>query len=118
MKTRKIALVGLLSLLLAGGLLTAGVAQHRTGGARGGHHGKNHGGDAKNQDGKRGKISTRIYEITEADSIQKIKMKPFVDKASKRMESLRASYQKQEGKLLDSLRAQLKPILKGHITEK
>lgn len=39
-------------------------------------------------------------------------MKPAVDHASKRLESLRLSYQKQEKRVLDSLSLQVKPYLK------
>lgn len=57
-------------------------------------------------------FSSKIYRITEADSLQEIKMKPIVDRTSKRLESLRMSYQKQEKRVMDSLSIQLKPILK------
>ncbi len=57
-------------------------------------------------------FSNKIYRITEADSLQEIKMKPIVDRASKRLESLQMSYQKQEKRVMDSLSIQLKPILK------
>jgi hypothetical protein len=109
MKTRIIVVRAMI--FLAIGLSTYAKGQGHPGhGKSGGHHAK-HGGDYKNANGKRN-LSDKIYRITEADSLQKIKMKPLVDKAAKRMESLRASYQKQETKTLDSLRAQLKPILK------
>lgn len=54
----------------------------------------------------------RIYHITEADSLQKMKMKPVLARTSKRLESLRLSYQKQEKRVMDSLSLQMKPILK------
>jgi hypothetical protein len=57
-------------------------------------------------------FSSHVYRITEADSLQKIKMKPVLAKTNKRLESLRLSYQKQEKRVLDSLSLQMKPILK------
>ena len=109
MKARIVVTAAMIFLAL--GLANYAMAQHHRGHGKGsGHHGKR-GGDNIGRDGKRS-LSDRVYRITEADSLQKIKMKPLVDKTAKRMESLRASYQKQEAKALDSLRAQLKPILK------
>jgi hypothetical protein len=112
MKTKQMVRIALMSLLLTVGLTGASMAQR--GGHGGGHHGKGHNGRDKSYDQKEGKrnLSDKIYRITQADSVQKIKMKPLVDKASKRMETLRASYQAQEKKVLDSLRTKLKPILK------
>jgi hypothetical protein len=43
-------------------------------------------------------LSDKVYHITHADSVQKAKKKPSVDHATKRLETLRASYQKQEKK--------------------
>jgi hypothetical protein len=57
-------------------------------------------------------FSNHIYRVTEADSLQKMKMKPVLAKTSKRLESLRLSYQKQEKRVMDSLSLQMKPILK------
>jgi hypothetical protein len=82
---------------------------------RGGDHHKRHDGNhGKNRTEKSGKrnLSDRIYRVTAADSLQKQKMKPAVDHASKRLESLRLSYQKQEKKVMDSLSLQVKPYLK------
>ena len=82
-------------------------------------HGDNH---RKRHDGDHGKhryensekrnLSDRVYRITNADSLQKQKMKPAVDRASKRITSLRLTYQKQEQRVLDSLSLQVKPYLK------
>ncbi len=73
-----------------------------------GHH-RNHGarGDYKN-----GTMADKVYRITQADSIQAKKMKPIVDKASNRLRTLRADYQKKEKIVLDSLNLLLKPLLK------
>jgi hypothetical protein len=81
-----------------------------------------HGDHRQRHDGKGGKhryensgkrnLSDRIYRITQADSLQKQKMKPSVDRAEKRLASLRLSYQKQEKRVLDSLSLQVKPYLK------
>lgn len=49
--------------------------------------------------------------MTRADSLQKIKMKPTVERASKRLEAIRLSYQAQEKRVIDSLKLQLKPML-------
>ena len=88
---------------------------------RHGHHGKHHdGGRDKHYNESSGKrnLSDKVYRITQADSVQKQKMKPAVDRASKRLESLRLSYQKQEKRVLDSLSLQLKPILKEEQLQK
>ncbi|MFM8739464.1 MAG: hypothetical protein ACKOC0_04585, partial [Cytophagales bacterium] len=53
----------------------------------------------------------KIYRVTRADSLQKIKMKPTVERASKRLEAIRLSYQAQEKRVMDSLKLQLKPML-------
>lgn len=80
------------------------------------HHGR-HGDKGRHQkhDGYKYKthdLSARVYRITNADSLQAKKMKPFVDKASKRLETLRTEYHRKEMKVLDSLQLQLKPLLK------
>jgi hypothetical protein len=79
-----------------------------------GHHKKHDGDHDKHHDKNSGKkdLSSKVYRITDADSLQKQKMKPSVDHASKRLESLRLSYQKQEKRVLDSLSLQVKPYLK------
>ena len=79
---------------------------------RGGRHGQDHRG--KSHDGKATSkgLAEKVYRVTGADSVQKKKMKPAVDRASKRLETLRASYRKQEQKVMDSLSLQVKPFLK------
>jgi len=78
------------------------------------HHKKHDSDHVKHHYASSGKrnLSNKVYHVTEADSIQKQKMKPAVDRASKRLESLRLSYQKQERRVLDSLGLQVKPYLK------
>lgn len=73
-------------------------------------HGHGHGwrGESSNQ---KKSFPEKIYHVTRADSLQKIKMKPAVEKASKRMEAIRLSYQAQEKRVMDSLKLQLKPVL-------
>ena len=60
----------------------------------------------------RDSMTQKVYRITNADSLQKIKMKPAIDKASKMLEALRADYQTQEMRVLDSLSLQVKPFLR------
>ena len=76
-----------------------------------GHNGYDR-NDAKARKDPKGNFSNRIYRITEADSVQAKKMKPVVDRASKRLEALRLSFQKQEKRVMDSLSLQVKPMLK------
>ncbi|HLZ17561.1 MAG TPA: hypothetical protein VKQ08_11000 [Cyclobacteriaceae bacterium] len=77
------------------------------------HHGRDDRRSSHREDrGSKKNLSGRIYRITEADSVQKLKLKPAIDRASKRLESLRLSYQKQEKRVLDSLSLQAKSILK------
>ena len=113
METRKMVGVVLVVLLLS--ISQVGWAQHghrKDDGHNGkGHYGKNHYGHRGDVDGKRN-LSAKIYRVTQADSIQRKKMQPVVDKAEKRLSVLRTKYQEQEKKVLDSLRLQLKPILK------
>ena len=100
----------LLSLGLATIVSIGAIAQ----GHDGGHHKRHDGDHSKHHYANSGKrnLSDKIYRVTEADSLQKQKMKPSVDRASKRLESLRLSYQKQEQRVLDSLSLQVKPYLK------
>ena len=78
---------------------------------RGKGHGHD-GHDARASKDSKGNFSNRIYRITEADSLQAKEMKPVVDRASKRLEALRLSFQKQEKRVMDSVSLQLKPMLK------
>jgi len=81
----------------------------------GDHRGKPHRGGRDRSHYSRSEkrdFTARVYHITNADSAQKVKMKPVLDKTNKRMESLRTNYQKQEKRVLDSLNLQLKPYLK------
>jgi hypothetical protein len=99
----------LLSLGLATVVSLGAMAQ----GHGGGHH-RGHDGHDKYRYENSGKknLSDKVYRVTQADSLQKQKMKPAVDRASKRLESLRLSYQKQEKRVMDSLSLQVKPYLK------
>jgi hypothetical protein len=78
------------------------------------HHGKHGGRDSY----KNSTVADRVYRITQADSIQAKKMKPVVDKASDRMKALRADYQKKEKIVMDSLKLQLKLLLKEEQNKK
>ncbi len=87
----------------------------------GDHHRKYHdGGRGKHryESSSRGNLADRVYHITQADSLQKLKMKPAIDRTSKRLEALRTNYQKQEKRVLDSLSLQLKPLLKEEQLQK
>ncbi len=104
------------SIVLVSVLLTVCIcsvnAQERDGNGGGrGRHGNKHGYHSKEHGHKRD-LASKVYSLTDADSVQRAKMKPYVDKASKRIEVLRANYEKQEAKVLDSLKIRLKPILK------
>jgi hypothetical protein len=107
MKTRW---VWLLSLGLTTAVSLGAMAQGNERGHRQ-RHGENHGKHHDENAGKRN-LSDRIFHVTQADSLQKQKMKPSVDHASKRLASLRVAYQKQEKRVLDSLSFQVKPYLK------
>lgn len=99
----------LLSLGLATAVCMGALAQ-----GHGDHHQRHDGKRGRHHEEKSGKkdLSERIYQITQADSLQKQKMKPSVDRASKRLASLRLSHRKQEKSVLDSLSLQVKPYLK------
>jgi hypothetical protein len=71
-------------------------------------HGREWRGESGNQ---KKSFPEKIYRLTRADSLQKIKMKPAVERASKRMEAIRLSYHAQEKRVMDSLKLQLKPVL-------
>src|SRR5258705_1786464 len=94
--------------------LAAAVCISALGQGHGDHHQRHDGKGGKHHYEKGGKrnLSDRIYHITEADSLQKLKMKPSVDHASKSLQVLRLAYQKQEKSVLDSLGLQVKPYLK------
>src|SRR5258706_16470445 len=100
----------LLGLGLATALCMNVMAQGGSGKRHGGHDGDK-GNQRYEKTGQRN-LTDRIYRVTQADSAQKQKMKPAVDRASKRLESLRLSYQKQEKRVMDSLSLQVKAYLK------
>ncbi len=102
MKTRKWMVVALVLLISSAGVY----AQRHDGRSK---HRKGH--EAFRRGGERN-FSAQLVRVTQADSVQKKKLQPALDKVSKRLEALRASYQKQEKRVLDSLDAQLKPVLK------
>ena len=108
MKGWIMALTCMALIAASGSLLAQRGDSHHHGKGRG--HGEDLHASARNDSGKG--FSNRIYRITQADSLQELKMKSIVDRTCKRLESLRLSYQKQEKKVLDSLSVQLKPILK------
>lgn len=110
MKTKR-SWLWVLSLGLATLVSVSAMAQRGDGGHHRGHGG---GHDGKHRYGHSEKrnLSDRIYRITNADSTQKVKMKPAVDRAAKRLDALRANYQKQEKRVMDSLALQVKPYLK------
>ncbi len=87
---------------------------------KGDHHHRRHDDKRKHGHEYSGtrNLSDRVYHVTSADSVQKQKMKPALDRASKRLESLRANYQKQEKRVLDSLSLQVKPYLKDDQLQK
>lgn len=101
----------MLSLGLATLMSVSAMAQHGEG-----HHRSKHDGerDGKHRPGNsyQRNLSDKVYHITQADSVQKMKMKPAVDRASKRLETLRVNYKKQEKRVMDSLTLQVKPYLK------
>ena len=112
MKNGKWVLISLMSLFLFTMLSPDGLAQGKSNRHRDRH--RHHGGDYYGHRGSQmhGDLSSKIYRVTHADSLQAKKMKPLLDKASNRIEILRANYHLQEKRVLDSLRFQLKPILK------
>jgi hypothetical protein len=102
METGKWMMMALVLLMSAGAYAQRHDGRSKHGGR--GHEAFRRGGD-KN-------FSAQVIRVTQADSLQKKKLQPALDKVSKRLEGLRVSYQKQEKRVLDSLDAQLKPVLK------
>ncbi len=100
----------LLSLGLATVVAVSAMAQGE--GSHQSKHGQGRGGKHRYENSGKRNLSDHIYHITQADSAQKAKMKPTVNRAVIQLETLRASYKKQEKKVLDSLSLQLKPYLK------
>jgi hypothetical protein len=96
--------LGLATIVSIGAMAQHGDDHHKR---HGRSHDKGHYDKSSNRN-----LSSRVYHVTEADSVQKQKMKPAIDRASKRLESLRLSYQKQQKKVMDSLSLQVKPYLK------
>ncbi len=111
MKTNAKSWKWLLGLGLATLVSVGAIAQHGDDG-RHRRHRDSHDGKHRHENSDKRNLSDRVYHITQADSVQKTKMKPAVDHASKRLEALRTSYSKQEKIVLDSLRLQVKPYLK------
>ncbi len=112
MKTGKIIIAGAVAFMLATSLSVDSYGHHGKGHGKRRHHGRNHDGYHFNQSAGRGDTFTRVYAITGADSLQRIKMKPLIDDAEKRIQSLRSTYRDQEASLMESLKTQLKPLLK------
>ena len=115
MKTRK--LMVMLFFILAAGMSANTFAQGKGGHDRG-QHGKDHKGKHDDSDHSKKSLAAKIAKVTDADSAQSVKMKPVIDRASKRLEALKAAYEKQEKKALDSLKLQLKPYLKDEQQKK
>ncbi|MBS1976729.1 MAG: hypothetical protein JST46_05135 [Bacteroidetes bacterium] len=69
-------------------------------------------GHSREQMSKDAGFASHVYRVTDADSLQRVKMKPAVDKASARLEALRERFRKQEKQVLDSLCMKIKPVLK------
>lgn len=69
-------------------------------------------GHSREQGSKDRSFASHVYRVTDADSLQRVKMKPSVDKASARLEVLRERFRKQEKQVLDSLGIKIKPVLK------
>ncbi|MBS1543325.1 MAG: hypothetical protein JST14_06800 [Bacteroidetes bacterium] len=69
-------------------------------------------GHSREQMSKERGFASHVYRVTDADSLQRVKMKPAVDKASARLEALRERFRKQEKQVLDSLGMKIKPVLK------
>ena len=108
MKTGKWMVMALVLLISAGAY-----AQRHDG--RGKNGGREHDGGKGHAAFRRGgdrNFSAQVVRVTHADSLQKKKLQPALDKVSKRLDALRASYQNQEKRVLDSLDVQLKPVLK------
>ena len=74
-----------------------------------GHYGKHHG---KNYINKNDLLSNKINRVTQADSLQAMRMKPIIDKSSERLNMLQRDFQQKKGMVMDSLKLQLKSILK------
>lgn len=100
--------------LLGLGLATAMCLNTMAQDGSGKHHKHGHGDKGKHRTeiSTKRNLSDKIFKLTQADSVQKAKMKPVVEHASKRLETLRLSYQQQEKRVLDSLKLQVKPYLK------
>jgi hypothetical protein len=107
---KRTGLMWMLSLVLAATMCINTYAQD---GRNHGHHGKRGKSNHHTSDKSHyGNLSQKVYRVTQADSVQKLKMKPTLDKTSKRLAALRLNYEKQQKRVLDSLSLQVKPYLK------
>lgn len=82
-----------------------GKRNHRRYGLHRKHHGKNY-------LDKNDLLSNKINRVTQADSLQAKKMKPIIDKSAERLNLLQRDFQQKKGMVMDSLKQQLKSILK------
>lgn len=103
---------GLLLGFIFAAIAMSGAMAQGHGHDRGNGHTKRGQGKQEYSHSGKSSLANRVYHITGADSVQKIKMKPVLDKATKRLEALRTSYRKQQKRVMDSLSVQLKPVLK------
>jgi hypothetical protein len=79
-----------------------------------GGHGRGDRGHGKGDDrpvNKKEWFKNTLYHIIEPDNSQLSKIEPITQWASKRIDSLEASSNRQLASVLDSVRAQLKPII-------
>ena len=74
-----------------------------------GHYGKHH---DKTYLSKNDLLSNKINRVTQADSLQAMRMKPIIDKSAERLNMLQRDFQQKKGMVMDSLKLQLKSILK------
>lgn len=75
-------------------------------------HGKFGKQERKNTNYRSEKLENRVFRITQPDSIQQKKIKPIIEKTSKRLIALRAESERKEKNTMDSLQISLKLILK------
>jgi len=70
--------------------------------------------ERKNTNYRSEKLENRVFRITQPDSIQQKKMKPIIEKISKRLIALRTESERKEKNMMDSLQLSLKPILNAN----
>ncbi len=96
------------------GALATGMVARQFYHGRGGKHDEGR----EMHEGKRGKLTEKIFKVVKADSSQKKLMKPIIDQTMSRLDEIEDKSNQDAYTQLDSLKVKLRPILASNQMEK